>query len=219
LVQTFCLTIGLGVKGGGHGGLNVTEGEETFPEVGGKEGVAIRDDLKGKTVETDDGGEEQVGKLGSRDGARAGDEVGELGEAAGDNEDSIKGVNRRKVGDEIEGDGGPRTGRDGEGAEGGMGGMTRKFVALTGFASADVLGNETSESREGKVAGKRLDGATAAIMTGKRGVMVEVEKRESESVVRGQVDARVLKEEVILGGVGVKVGNIWGWGGIKEMAE
>jgi len=41
LVQTFGLTVSLGVEGGGHGGLDVTEGEKSFPEVGGEEGIAV----------------------------------------------------------------------------------------------------------------------------------------------------------------------------------
>jgi len=76
LVKAFGLTIGLGMESGGHGGLDVAEGEKTFPEVGGKEGIAVRDNLKGKTMEADDGGKEEVGKLGGRDSTGTRDEVG-----------------------------------------------------------------------------------------------------------------------------------------------
>jgi len=123
------------------------------------------------------------------------------------------------VGYKVEGDGGPRAGRNRKGTEGGVRSMSRSFIALTGFAGADVLGDKTTETREGEVTGEGLDGTASAVMAGKGGIMVKMEEGEAEGIVWREVNSGVLEEEVIMGGISVEVGDIRGRSSINEVTE
>jgi len=81
--------------------------------------------------------------------------------------------------------------------------MTGGFIALAGFACADVVGDKTSETRESEVTGEGVKGAATAVMTGKGSIVIQMEEGEAESVIRREVNPTMLEEEVVVGGIGV----------------
>ena len=88
--------------------------EKSALEVGSEDRIPIIDDVGRETMNADDVFHEHGRHVGCRHGFCGFDEDRHLGETAHDDEDRVMVVTGREICDPIQGDVGPRPGRDGQ---------------------------------------------------------------------------------------------------------
>ena len=89
LIHSFCLTVSLWMKGSGFARVNLENGGEGGPEVGGKNRTAVRNNGIREAVELDNIGDEQLREFRSRRGLETRDEVGHLGHSVDEHENRV----------------------------------------------------------------------------------------------------------------------------------
>src|SRR5215469_10680575 len=89
LIHSFCLTISLWMKGSGFARVNLENGGEGGPEVGGKNRTAVRNNGIREAVELDNIGDEQLREFRSRRGLETRDEMGHLGHSVDEHENRV----------------------------------------------------------------------------------------------------------------------------------
>ena len=169
-----------------------SEGSE---EAGHELRAPVGGDVRGDSVLGEDVNEEELGEFLGSDGVVTWDENALLRGAVDDHQDRGESVRRRKVLDEVGGNGVPRTFRHRERAEKTVRAVARSLVTLAVDARPAVVANKCPDLRPHVLTANYLQRPVLAVVSGKNVVVVIAEDLDAKvvgSAVRtGNVDAVV----------------------------
>jgi hypothetical protein len=110
---------------------------------------------------------------------------------------TIRGLGLGQVSDQVKGDMGPGTRRDGMGLKETRCGLGRGFDALTGSTGGDVGADSAGDARPPEVSSHSIEGLDVTRVSSSRGVMELVEKASAEVRVGRDADTGVEVPEAI----------------------
>lgn len=189
LVDSFSLSICLGVESRGEVGFGRETLQECFPKLGVEDCSSIRHNVCREAVKSDYVLSEHLGKLG---GVKAfffvWDKVGLLGESVYKDHDRVIAVGHWKLDDCIHGDGLPGALWDRERLEWAMWLVPLRLVSGTGVATIDIGVDKGSESWEVVVSGQEFIGLSLAKVTSCGWIVYLMDKFRFEREVVRDID-------------------------------
>lgn len=195
LIGSFCLAIPLWMISGGEVEAHVESFTERPEEVRNKLGAPVGGDMGWNSVLGEDVDEEQLGESCGGDGIMSWDEDTLFGESVDYHEDGGIALRRRKLFDEVHGDGVPWLLRNRKLLQETIRTMTRSLRTSTGCTGANVVFYESPDLWPCIFATNELQGTILSEMSCSRMVMKCPEYTESEVISFWDIDAIVLEKE------------------------